>query len=168
MIVLSVEVRVTMKRKTAQDVNLKKFFYLNWHRFANKLTRKNVLFIIVVLALIVFLVLSPRTVASGNGYKHQILKSEFHKCKDGMSDDCTGKAQHKIKHFFGSEYYCNVCWEDYGEYWFSQLSNYDEGDAKDVCAWCNGTGYDGNGAEDTVEYVLKKTPCTHCNGSGEK
>lgn len=156
-----------MKRKTAQDVNIKNIFYLHWYRFTSKLTRKSVLLSIVILILIVILFFSPKTVDSGNGYKHQILKFEIHKCKDGFSDDCTGKAQHKIKHFFGSEYYCNVCWEDYGEYWFGQLSNYDGSNEKDVCAWCNGTGYNGNGATDATEYVLKKTPCTHCNGSGE-
>ena len=36
----------------------------------------------------------------------------------------------------------------------------------DTCAWCNGTGYNGNGAKNATEYVLKKTPCKHCNGTG--
>ena len=40
----------------------------------------------------------------------------------------------------------------------------DDGD--DTCAWCNGTGYSGNGATNATEYVLKKTPCKHCNGKG--
>lgn len=43
----------------------------------------------------------------------------------------------------------------------------DTGRDKDrTCAWCNGTGYNGNGAKDAIEYVLKKTPCTHCDGTG--
>ena len=33
-----------------------------------------------------------------------------------------------------------------------------------TCAWCNGTGYNGNGAQSPEEYVFKKTPCTHCGG----
>lgn len=35
-----------------------------------------------------------------------------------------------------------------------------------TCAWCNGTGYNGNGAKTPEEYVFKKTPCTHCGGDG--
>lgn len=34
------------------------------------------------------------------------------------------------------------------------------------CAWCNGTGYSGNGATNATEYVFKKTPCKHCGGDG--
>lgn len=37
---------------------------------------------------------------------------------------------------------------------------------KRTCAWCNGTGYSGNGATNAVEYVMNKTPCKHCNGTG--
>lgn len=37
---------------------------------------------------------------------------------------------------------------------------------KRTCPWCNGTGYSGNGAQSAVEYVYKKTPCSHCNGTG--
>ena len=36
-----------------------------------------------------------------------------------------------------------------------------------TCAWCNGTGYNGNGAQSPEEYVFKKTPCTHCGGDGK-
>ncbi len=35
-----------------------------------------------------------------------------------------------------------------------------------TCAWCNGTGYSGNGATNVTEYVFKKTPCKHCDGTG--
>lgn len=34
------------------------------------------------------------------------------------------------------------------------------------CAWCNGTGYNGNGARNATEYVFMKTPCTKCGGDG--
>ena len=35
-----------------------------------------------------------------------------------------------------------------------------------TCAWCNGTGYNGNGATNATEYVFMKTPCKHCGGDG--
>ena len=35
-----------------------------------------------------------------------------------------------------------------------------------TCAWCNGTGYNGNGAQTVEEYVFRKTPCKHCGGDG--
>ena len=35
-----------------------------------------------------------------------------------------------------------------------------------TCAWCNGTGYSGNGATTATEYVMRKTPCKHCGGTG--
>ena len=35
-----------------------------------------------------------------------------------------------------------------------------------TCAWCNGTGYSGNGATNVTEYVFMKTPCKHCGGDG--
>jgi len=40
----------------------------------------------------------------------------------------------------------------------------DRGDR--TCPWCNGTGYNGNGAQTVEEYVFSKTPCTHCDGKG--
>lgn len=40
------------------------------------------------------------------------------------------------------------------------------GGGRKTCAWCNGTGYSGNGAKNAVEYVMNKTPCKHCNGTG--
>ncbi len=42
-----------------------------------------------------------------------------------------------------------------------------DGDDDRTCAWCNGTGYSGNGAQTAEEYVFKKTPCTHCGGDGK-
>ena len=36
-----------------------------------------------------------------------------------------------------------------------------------TCAWCNGTGYNGNGAQSPEDYVFKKIPCTHCGGDGK-
>ena len=42
----------------------------------------------------------------------------------------------------------------------------DNDDKNRTCAWCNGTGYSGNGATTVEEYVFMKTPCKHCNGKG--
>ena len=42
----------------------------------------------------------------------------------------------------------------------------DDYDKDRKCAWCNGTGYNGNGATNVQEYVFKKTPCKHCKGRG--
>ena len=52
--------------------------------------------------------------------------------------------------------------------WFigSTGDNSDETNTR-TCAWCNGTGYNGNGAQSPEEYVFKKTPCTHCGGDGK-
>lgn len=52
--------------------------------------------------------------------------------------------------------------------WFVGTTNND-GDKSNTrtCAWCNGTGYNGNGAQSPEEYVFMKTPCTHCGGDGK-
>lgn len=50
---------------------------------------------------------------------------------------------------------------------FSMCSGEGSSSKDRTCAWCNGTGYSGNGATNTVEYVLKKTPCKHCGGDGQ-
>lgn len=51
--------------------------------------------------------------------------------------------------------------------WIVSLFGGDGGNERDrTCPWCNGTGYDGNGAKTAVEYVLRKTPCQHCKGKG--
>lgn len=45
------------------------------------------------------------------------------------------------------------------------LSSVDDNSNR-TCAWCNGTGYNGNGASTVEEYVFMKTPCKHCKGKG--
>lgn len=47
------------------------------------------------------------------------------------------------------------------------ISNGGNDDGERTCAWCNGTGYSGNGAQSVEDYVFKKTPCTHCGGDGK-
>lgn len=123
------------------------------------------IYIVLFLVLIVFLFTRPKTIErGGNGYSHQI--GNFGKCDNRLSDDCTDDAEHRLHHIFGNEDYCNACWEYYGEEWFYRISNY-EGKEEKTCAWCNGTGYNGNGATNPTEYVLKKTPCEHCDGKGK-
>lgn len=47
---------------------------------------------------------------------------------------------------------------------------------KDIeCAWCGGTGYshsyyagENASAEEMLKWVVSKTPCTYCNGTGTK
>lgn len=50
--------------------------------------------------------------------------------------------------------------------WFLNMASCGGGSGDRTCAWCNGTGYNGNGAKNATEYVFKKTPCTHCDGTG--
>ena len=73
--------------------------------------------------LILIIVLSPKTVACGNGYSHQV--GDFGKC-DLNFDGCTGGATHRLHHFFGNEDYCDACWDIYGENMFLRLSGNDD------------------------------------------
>ena len=133
--------------------------------FLKRYQKKIIGIVIVIIIFIVYLIATPETIESGNGYKHQI--GSFGECECSISDECTGNATHKINHFFSKEYYCDACWDYYGQEWFDKLSNYDRTKDK-KCAWCNGTGYTGNGATNATEYVLMKTPCKHCNGKGTR
>ncbi|MBQ6697806.1 MAG: SEL1-like repeat protein [Oscillospiraceae bacterium] len=54
-----------------------------------------------------------------------------------------------------------VCW------FIGTISDNSDKTNTRTCAWCNGTGYNGNGAQSPEEYVFKKTPCTHCGGDGK-
>lgn len=77
---------------------------------------------VVVLAIIIWLANGPKTVDSGDGWSHQI--DDFNK----LCEHCDGeeeKATHRIHHFFGNDYYCDECWEDYGEDYFERLKERD-------------------------------------------
>ena len=54
-----------------------------------------------------------------------------------------------------------VCW------FIGTASNNNDKTNTRTCTWCNGTGYNGNGAQSVEEYVFKKTPCAHCGGDGK-
>ena len=77
---------------------------------------------VVVIIAIIVVIASPKTVDSGNGYKHQI--GDFGKCEFDF-DGCMGNATHRLHHFFGNEDYCDVCWDSYGENMFVRLSGTD-------------------------------------------
>lgn len=72
-----------------------------------------------VIIVLMGIVSGPKTVASGNGYSHQI--GSFGDC-DMKFDDCQMVATHRRHHFFGNEDYCDSCWDGYGENMFEGLS----------------------------------------------
>ena len=77
---------------------------------------------VVVLAIIIWLANGPKTVDSGDGWSHQI--DSFNE----LCEHCDGeeeKATHRIHYFFGNDYYCDECWEDYGEDYFERLKERD-------------------------------------------
>lgn len=85
----------------------------------------NILIVIgvVVLAIIIWLANSPKTVDSGDGWSHQV--DDFNK----LCEHCDGqeeKATHRIHSFFGNDYYyCDACWYCYGEEFFERLKESD-------------------------------------------
>ena len=77
---------------------------------------------VIVLAIIIWVASGPKTVDSGDGWSHQV--DDFNK----LCDHCDGeeeKATHRIHHFFGNDYYCDECWEIYGEDYFERLKEKD-------------------------------------------
>lgn len=71
------------------------------------------------IAVCAWLVTAPQTVASGNGYSHQI--GSFGEC-DVNFDGCTISATHRRHHFWENEDYCESCWNGYGQDMFNRLS----------------------------------------------
>lgn len=85
--------------------------------------RKHKKAIICVLCLVIVLIrilAGPKTIASGNGYSHQI--GSFGEC-DMKFDGCTSNATHRRHHLFENEDYCESCWDPYGQDMFDRLSN---------------------------------------------
>ena len=72
-----------------------------------------------IIAVFVWVLTAPETIASGNGYSHQL--GSFGEC-DMNFDDCTVSATHRRHHFFGNEDYCESCWNGYGQDMFNRLS----------------------------------------------
>ena len=80
---------------------------------------------IVVLAIIIWLANGPKTVDSGDGWSHQV--HNFNKlCEYCEMDDKEVKATHRIHNIFvEDQYYCDECWEIYGEDFFNRLKEQD-------------------------------------------
>ena len=77
---------------------------------------------IIVLAIIILVASGPKTVDSGDGWSHQV--DDFNKLCDHCDSE-EQKATHRIHHFFGNDYYCDECWEIYGEDYFERLKEKD-------------------------------------------
>ncbi len=75
---------------------------------------------IVVIGLIIWLITGPKTVDSGGGWSHQV--HDFNKDCEICDDDNVQPATHRIRNvFFVEGYYCDECWESYGEDFFERL-----------------------------------------------
>ena len=88
---------------------------------------KRTFVIALVVALVgIRIITGPQTVASGNGYSHQI--GSFGEC-DAVFDGCAIDATHRQHHFFGNEDYCESCWIRYGKDMFERVSDTTDSDS---------------------------------------
>ena len=78
---------------------------------------------IAALCLLIIVIANPKTVASGNGYKHQV--GDFGECEFDL-EGCTKDATHRLHYLFSNEDYCDSCWDRYGENMFVRLSENDD------------------------------------------
>ena len=86
--------------------------------------KKLVIVLCVAFFFVVLKMAGPRTVESGNGWKHQIADFDK-KCEFAVfcKSDCT---THRIHHIFGDYgYYCDDCWDLYGQKQFNSLAEKD-------------------------------------------
>lgn len=110
----------------------------------SKNTRKRkvwlVILAIILIGFILWKIIGPKTVESGDGWKHQVYNFK-EECD--FSDYCQSNGStHRIHHMFGTYgYYCDECWETYGQDYFDRLaekdsknSNSDEARNAKVCA----------------------------------
>lgn len=77
-----------------------------------------VLLLVIVLAIVLPICLSPKTIEKGNGFKHQI--GEFEECE---IQSCQTVSTHRIKARGVEKNYCEVHWESYGKDLFDSLSD---------------------------------------------
>ena len=101
---------------------------------------KVVICILCVALFVVWVMSRPETVASGNGYSHQV--GSFGEC-DMRFDGCTGEATHRRHHLFENKDFCESCWNPYGQDMFERLSKTE--------SKSNGLEYD--------EYKCRHTGC---------
>ena len=87
--------------------------------------KKRILMIIllIIIPIIVWKIVGPKTVESGDGWKHQI--GNFKKACDFQRTCHSEHATHRIHSFFGDyRYYCDECWITYdGQEDFDSLAN---------------------------------------------
>lgn len=95
-----------------------------------------VILLCIAIIFVCWKILGPRTVESGNGWKHQI--GDFGQCQ---FLDCENKATHRYCAMTFKEAYCEECWEYYGQDMFNRLaekdsksSNFDEARDAKICA----------------------------------
>lgn len=75
---------------------------------------------VVVLIVIIWLANGPKTVDSGGGWSHQV--DDFNKlCDSCRLDGEEEKATHRIHAFLYNDYYCDECWDSYGENFYEKL-----------------------------------------------
>lgn len=113
------------------------------------------LFAILLVGFVVWMFASPKTLESGNGYKHQV--GSFGEC-DVNFDDCMQDATHRIHHFFGNEDYCDACWESYGKGMFEKLAD-DSDSSGRKCSACGKSYKDGS---DNASSIARTSMCTSC------
>ena len=74
--------------------------------------------LLLVLAIVLPICLSPKTIDKGNGFKHQT--GEFGECE---IDSCQTASTHRIKARGVEKKYCEEHWESYGKDLFYRLSD---------------------------------------------
>lgn len=76
------------------------------------------LLLVIVLAIVLPICLSPKTIEKGNGFKHQI--GEFEECE---KESCQRLSTHRIKARGVKKDYCDEHWESDGKDLFYRLSD---------------------------------------------
>lgn len=84
-----------------------------------KAHKKAVICASCLLVILIFIIASPKTVESRNGFSHQV--GSFGDC-DVKLHGCTGNATHRRHYLFDNEDYCESCWVNYGQRMFEVLS----------------------------------------------
>ncbi len=86
--------------------------------------KKLVIVLCIAIVFVVVKIAGPRTVESGDGWKHQI--ADFKEQCDYVDLCESSSATHRIHHMFGNYgYYCDECWERYGQDYFDRLADKD-------------------------------------------
>lgn len=148
-----------IKSKSQNDVKLKQSQHnenQNIQVVSGRIKLKNaLLFAILLVGLVVWMFIAPKTLESGNGYKHQV--GSFGKC-DINYDNCLQDATHRIHHFFGNENYCDTCWERSGQDMFDKLADSSDSSGR-KCSACGKRYKDGS---DNASSIARTSMCTSC------